>query len=251
MTPWVLLRGLTREAGHWGAFPSLLAQAMPSAPVVTLDLPGTGHLHRARSPLRVEAIAEACREQLRALRPDMRCRLLGLSLGGMVAAAWAARWPEEVAACVLVNTSLRPFSPPQARLRPRQWPALLEVLTAHDAWQAEHAVLRLTSSAPERHRAVVDAWVEVRQARPVSTSNALRQLVAAARYRHPGPRPAMPVLVVASARDGLVDPGCSAVLARRWNAEHALNPSAGHDLPLDQGPWLAARVAAWTGALVR
>ena len=33
VTPWVLLRGLTREAGHWGPFPEQLRQAVGDAPV--------------------------------------------------------------------------------------------------------------------------------------------------------------------------------------------------------------------------
>lgn len=251
MTPWVLLRGLTREVGHWGAFTAQLAQAMPGAPVVALDLPGTGRLHRMRSPLRVETIAEFCREALRAQSPARRYRLLGLSLGGMVATAWAARWPEEVAACVLVNTSLRPFSAPQARLRPGRLPTLLSVLAARDARRAEQTVLRLSSSFPERHQGVLDEWVAIRHARPVSTSNAVRQLIAAAVYRHPGPAPSVPVLVATGACDALVDPACSAALAHAWGVQQLVRPHAGHDLPLDAGPWLAARIAAWAAATER
>ena len=40
--PWVLLRGLTREAGHWGSFPNQLRKALGGTPVLTLDLPGAG-----------------------------------------------------------------------------------------------------------------------------------------------------------------------------------------------------------------
>ena len=46
---WVLLRGLTREAGHWGGFGATLARALAAgAPdgrpprIVALDLPGHG-----------------------------------------------------------------------------------------------------------------------------------------------------------------------------------------------------------------
>ena len=251
MTPWVLLRGLTREAGHWGAFPAQLSLAMRGAPVVALDLPGAGRLHRMHSPLQVDAIAEHCREALRARSPAPRYHLVGLSLGGMVAAAWAVRWPEEVAACVLVNTSLRPFSALQARLRPDRWPSLLRVLVAGDARQAERLVLQLTSSSPERHRGAIDEWVAIRATRPVTSSNAVRQLIAAAVYRHTGPAPSVPVLVASGARDSLVDPACSAALARAWGVEHIVHPHAGHDLPLDEGPWLAARMATWIAATER
>ena len=48
-----------------------------------------------------------------------------MSLGAMVAVDWAARHPEELAGCVLINTSLRPFSPWYQRLRPANYGALL------------------------------------------------------------------------------------------------------------------------------
>ncbi|RYY52271.1 MAG: alpha/beta hydrolase, partial [Comamonadaceae bacterium] len=57
MTTWVLLRGLTREAGHWGAFPDLLrAQLQSGTRVIALDLPGNGALHAQRSPARIEEL---------------------------------------------------------------------------------------------------------------------------------------------------------------------------------------------------
>ena len=66
MSTWLLLRGLTREAGHWGEFPRRLGERLPEARVVALDLPGNGRLFRQPSPLRVEAMAEACRTELAA-----------------------------------------------------------------------------------------------------------------------------------------------------------------------------------------
>ena len=36
---WVMLRGLTREARHWGNFPAQLGDPV-AQPVITLDLPG-------------------------------------------------------------------------------------------------------------------------------------------------------------------------------------------------------------------
>ncbi|HBH40280.1 MAG TPA: alpha/beta hydrolase, partial [Curvibacter sp.] len=41
---WVLLRGLSRETGHWGGFVEAFAQPLPQARVPALDLPGNGQL---------------------------------------------------------------------------------------------------------------------------------------------------------------------------------------------------------------
>jgi hypothetical protein len=35
-------------------------------------------------------------------------------------------------------------------------------------------------------------------------------------------------------------------LARYWQAAFAEHPSAGHDLPLDDGAWVAGQVAQWS-----
>ena len=43
-------------------------------------------------------------------------------LGAMVAAEWARVAPEELAGCVLINSSMRPFSKLQQRLRPANYP---------------------------------------------------------------------------------------------------------------------------------
>ncbi|MBK7793953.1 MAG: hypothetical protein IPJ62_16665, partial [Betaproteobacteria bacterium] len=57
--------------------------------------------------------------------------------------------------------------------------------------------------------------------------------------------PAAGVLILASANDALVDPRCSQALAEAWRATIAVHPKAGHDLPLDDGPWVAEQVARW------
>lgn len=245
VSDWVLLRGLTREHGHWGGFPAELALALPGARITCVDLPGAGDLRHQRCPLQVEAMVERCRASLQAAGVEPPFHLLGLSLGGMVATAWRLAHPAELASLVLVNTSMRPFSPPQRRLRVSRLPDLLRVLGGRDPARIEATILRLTSAHPERHADVLAAWQAIRRARPVSTVNALRQLLAAARYRGPVTPPGLPVLVACSARDALVDPACSRLIAQAWQAALCVHPDAGHDLPLDDGRWLAGCIADW------
>ena len=252
MSTWVLLRGLTRESRHWGEFPQTLARQLPTARILAPDLPGNGRLHQLQSPSTVEAMAADCRARLLAQGERPPFHLLAMSLGAMVAVAWANAQPDDIAACVLINTSLRPFSPWYRRLRPTNHAALLRVaLLARDDRERERTILRLTSARPGDHAAALDAWVHLRRARPVSRVNALRQLWAAARYRAPIQPPATPTLVLASERDTLVDAHCSVQLARHWQTEIALHPDAGHDLPLDDGAWVIDQVAQWSQRLTR
>ncbi|MFY3382715.1 alpha/beta fold hydrolase [Paracidovorax sp. MALMAid1276] len=262
---WILLRGLTREGAHWGDFAQRLQQALPGDTVRTLDLPGNGAQHRMPSATTVQDMVHACRNALGlagstrtasvgathqaedCTPPPQRYHLLAMSLGAMVATEWAHSAPHEVAGCVLINTSMRPFSPVHQRLRLRNLPALLR-LAWHwrsDAAAAEAIILRLTSQRAEEHRARLADWVDVRRQRPVAAANALRQLLAAARYRAPAQVPAPPVLLLGSQHDGLVSSQCSVALARAWGCSLRLHPFAGHDLPLDDPQWVIDGVCDW------
>jgi pimeloyl-ACP methyl ester carboxylesterase len=248
MTTWVLLRGLTREAAHWGDFPARLQALEPGSRVFAPDLPGAGTAHRAAAPLQVGAMVEHVRQALRAAGAGPPYRVLGLSLGGMVAAEWALSHPAELSHCVLVSTSMRPLGALHERLRPACWPALLSTLCTPSPQAAERRILQWTSARAAALQPVVADWVAVRRARPVSRLNALRQLMAAARYRLPDPSPAMPVLVLAAAGDRLVNPVCSQRLADAWRCAFALHPQAGHDLPLDDPAWVCAQLRRWLSA---
>ena len=244
MRTWLLLRGWAREARHWGKFPDELRAALPGWEMRTLDLPGNGRLCERRSPLSVPAMVD----ELRALhvRRGGRYALLGLSLGAMACIDWALRYPGEVEACVLLNTSLRPFSRFYERLRPGAYGTILRsALFETDAARREAAILRMTSATARADAAVVAAWAGYAHERPVSRANVLRQLIAAARYRVPARAPRSPLLLLAGARDRLVSPSCSVRLASVWNVPLAVHPTAGHDLTLDDGPWVAAQVKEW------
>ena len=242
--PWIFLRGLTRESRHWGGFTGQFEAAVPASRVIALDLPGNGLLNQQISPMRVQEMVEHCRAQLSAMSVPPPYRLLAMSRGGMVAVAWSSSHPDEVSTQVLINTSLRPFSPFYKRLRPGNYGVLLKlaVLGARpEVW--ERTILRITSNQPDD--AVLPCWLAWRQMNPVSQANALRQLVAAARFCAPKTPPTAATLLLASAQDRLVSVACSKALARRWPCDLRIQPSAGHDLPLDDGDWVAQRVRDW------
>lgn len=258
MSRWIFLRGLTRESRHWGDFPARFRRELVDAAITPLDLPGNGEFNDRPSPTNVAAMAEACRNELRARGISPPYHLLAMSLGAMVAVAWADLHPGELRACVLINTSLRPFNPFWQRLRPRNYLTLLGfLLPGRSARTREAAILRLTSRlaghenreldedrGPTREE-IIEEWTDWQLQRPVSGANALRQLWAASRFRAPEQKPPVPMLVLAGAADELVDPECSRQLARHWQTAFAEHPQAGHDLPLDAGAWVSAQVSDW------
>ncbi|MBV8605112.1 MAG: alpha/beta hydrolase [Pelomonas sp.] len=251
---WVLLRGLSRESGHWGSFPrvleTVLGGAENGARLVMLDLPGNGSLYRETSPTQVPELVARCRAELARQGVVGPVHLLAMSLGAMVAADWSRRFPKEVAGAVLINTSLRPFSPFYRRLRPMNYLTLMLLsLSRLGTRQRESKVLAMTTRLLPDPDAVLDAWVALQLRHPVRVLNIVRQLLAALRYRASAARPEVPMLLLCSQADGLVDWRCSQAISRAWGAPLRLHTKAGHDLPLDDGPWVARAVAEWLRAL--
>lgn len=246
MSTWIFLRGLTRDKRHWGDFLSTFTRHVDDADVVCVDLPGNGELRHMASATRIEGMLDQCRQILTASGHAPPYHLLALSLGAMIVTAWIERYPDEIQRCVLINTSLRAYSPFYRRLRISAWPDLLRFMWVHiDPRKQEQIIFHMTSAHPYLQDLYADKWAIYRQQYPVSLSNALRQLLAAARYRAPRSRPRVPVLLLAGAKDRLVHPDCSAQLAATWQMPLAVHPAAGHDLPLDDGLWIAQQVSSW------
>ncbi|GAB3470498.1 alpha/beta fold hydrolase [Polaromonas eurypsychrophila] len=241
---WVLLRGLAREARHWGGLPQQLAATGDT--VVALDLPGNGTFCKLRSPATVPAMTVFARAQLQRQGCAPPYRLLAMSLGGMVATDWAQQFPGEVAALVLINTSMRPFSRATERLRPGNWPTLLRLAArwddVRDSERVIHALTCERSAAMEKDLA---AWVHIRKSAPVQASNAWRQLWAAVQFSAAAGKPHCPTLLLSSSVDRLVHPRCSLRLAQAWQASHQQHPWAGHDLPHDDADWVCQTITDW------
>lgn len=250
MTTWVLLRGLMREARHWGEFPQLFQEAIGADNIVTLDFPGNGSLHAQTSATTVAAMAGHCRGELRRLGHPPPYNVLALSLGAMVAVAWSELYPEELASMVLINTSLAPCNPFYHRLRPANYFSVVRFLLDGSAVRREKLILNLTSAIKNRsgqRQAILERWVAYARECPVARANMLRQLWAAMRYRAAPVLPPMPVLLLAGARDQLVNAKCSLKLAQHWQCAIRVHPEAGHDLPLDDGAWVTLQVRDWMG----
>lgn len=246
MTTWVLLRGLTRETRHWGRLPDLLGGMPGGDRVLRVDLPGNGEYAGLRAPGAVAEMVGFVR--LAALQSGAGApfSLVAMSLGGMVATAWAQRHPHDIDRLVLINTSMRPFSRATERLRPEAWPTLLKV-AAHwrDAPRAEAGIHRVTCNDLQTQAGDIAAWSAIRHSAPVSRANALRQLWAAARFDAGPQAPRCPALILSSQGDRLVNPACSAKVAAAWGATHARHPWAGHDVPHDDPDWVVAQVREW------
>lgn len=248
MSAWILLRGLARESRHWGELPEQLRACGLEGEIVGLDLPGSGRYVQARAPATIAATTGFLRARLAERGGAPPYCVVALSLGGMVAADWAQRFPDEIERLVLINTSMGRYGGLAERMRPRAWP-----LVGRAAWGwrdrrgAEAAIHALTCLRTDSRETDLDEWVGIYRSAPPTRANALRQLLAAARFDGPIEAPRCPTLVLASRGDALVHRTCSAKLAAAWGATLIEHPWAGHDLAHDDPAWLADTIAAWVG----
>lgn len=243
---WVLLKGMKQDQRHWVGVPEALAEAS-GGDVLCLDLPGVGTEAGRPSPWTVDEMAADVRRRFVEQRPhDGPWGVIGLSLGGMVAMAWAARWPDDLARVALGNTSGGGASRPRHRLRPTAWRTLARLPLVRDVRRRERGVLDLitTTADAERKDALAARNAALHREIPFGRAKLARQLAAAATFRAPRKLP-QPVLVLVGRGDQMVDPRCSDDLARRFDADLAVHPEAGHDLGVDAGDWLVTSIASW------
>lgn len=243
---WLLLRGLSREAAHWGEFLPLMQQAFPEAQIHTLDLPGTGRLYRQRSPATIAEIVENLRRQaLEAGLLRQPVTVLALSLGAMAAWEWLLHYPDEIGGAVLINTSFGGTSPFYRRLRWQSYAKFLRLMLHRDNYRREREILRLVCNRLEHEAALAQSWHEIQQRNPVSSRNSLRQIIAAACYRPSDTYPQRPVLLLNGQRDRLVAAACSEAIRQKWRLPLRSHPWGGHDLPLDDGAWIIRQMQEW------
>jgi alpha-beta hydrolase superfamily lysophospholipase len=235
MKSWVLLRGLMREKRHWGVFADLLQQKYPADQILMVDWPGNGELHQQTSLHRISDMVQHLQSTLTQKGCCAPYHVIAVSLGAMVAIEWMRQSPQDIASATLINTSLRPINPFYQRLMPHNYTQLLSMLFRTNAEQ-EQLILQLTSN--QAHPATLQQWIAYQQQHPISKLNILRQLWAAATYRAPIETPQTALQLISSQHDRLVDQQCSLTLAQLWGVPHAVHPTAGHDLPLDDPQWL-------------
>lgn len=243
---WVLLRGLTREYRHWEKFPKTLKSALPHATIILPDLPGSGIHHKEICPSNIKDILEFVRADIAVHLFNKPVHILGLSMGAMVAIEWMQRYPQECAGAVLMNTSLKDLNPFYQRLRPHNYVSLIyHLFFNHSVQLRENAIFNLTCNLNSERDSVINNWVRYANEHPVSKLNALRQLIAASRYKIPRHKPETPILLLRGLGDRLVNPQCSQILANHWELELQSHASAGHDLTLDDAAWVCQKIIEW------
>ncbi len=242
---WIFLRGLGRHSLHWGPFIEQFRTQFPEDHIEFLNLRGNGELAHSPSLTSISNNVRDIRARSLFLRDEKPLYLLSVSMGAMVGIEWAHQYPQEIAGLVTINTSDRGSSNFFERLRPWNYQHLLKFLisTSHgDPLLFEREILKITTGpSVDRER-----WAQIFAKAPITTrSNWLRQLWAARSYRFPEHKPRTEVLLLAGAKDRLVNPICTKNVAQMWALKPHIHPTAGHDLPLEDGNWICQEIRNW------
>ena len=238
-----LFRGLIRETEHWGSFIDQLESQSYVNSVTGVDLPGNGRYNRLKSDLSIKAMAHFAHSHIdqETERPKV---ILAVSLGAMVAIELLHHYASSYHCAFLMNTSVAGVSPIYQRLQLQSLKHFYEVIISPSLEEKEMNILELVSNVQEKRNNIHDLWVDIARKRPVSTTNAARQLLAASHYRLPKKKPPCPMFLMASKADRMVDYRCTEGLAKKWRLPVMYNEKAGHELALDDPDWVLEQIGS-------
>ena len=237
MNNWIFIRGWGRGVAHWASFLEDVQAAFPQDQFEFLEIPGNGARHLDTSPLTIAEFVRQMRKQSDFVRSGKNFRLVGISLGGMIACEWARLWPKEVELLCLINSSSANHGRIYERLLFNNLPKMLKIGREKDIAVRELSALEICANSEERRKFVLPSWIEEATLHPVRRQNLVRQLFAASHFRFPQ-RPPVKTVLFGSTKDRLVSVKCTERLAEQWGCPLHLHPWAGHDLPLDDPEWM-------------
>ncbi len=236
---WVLIRGLSRSRFHWLGFETLLKQSLNLETIDCPEIPGNGYLHNTETPSSLDAVVDHLRQQISLIKKPVG--LFGISLGGMIATRWAQMYPEEVERLVLVNTSSS-LSPFYHRFSIVKYLGTLKSIFVKNLEKSESFIMSSTSNCPLKWKPKLAELVKFQKEHPIATRNFIRQLRLASKVDFTQ-KPHKNVLILTSAQDHLVNWHCSRRIAEQWQVPLLINPTAGHDLTLDDPQWIIEQIS--------
>ena len=125
---WLLIRGLSRDARHWGSFPQTFAEEL-GVEVQTIDPPGFGTQITRTSPSTIAKITNDIRDRATIQGDDWS--ILGISLGGMVSPE-ACHLEPRFRACLVMEAPMPADVVKSGLQQPSMW-----ILSDVDTWRLQ------------------------------------------------------------------------------------------------------------------
>jgi pimeloyl-ACP methyl ester carboxylesterase len=107
----------------------------------------------------------------------------------------------------------------------------------------------MVSNNNTNHEKIIKNWIEIQNKRPVKRASFINQIKAALTFSPAQTWPSnIPLLVLAGKMDRLCSVESSKKIHKVWGGELALHETAGHDLPIDDAPWMIEKIKNWLKA---
>ncbi len=243
----VLLRGLMREARHWGDFPKQLEACQGVGRVVCLDFPGIGTEEKRFFPPFLKEVVRDLRSRFQHREHEnlkQNWAILGFSLGGMAALEWVKMYPNDFKKIILLNTSAANSGKLWQRIKPESMLRVLKIFLEKDPVQREAQVIDMISNLRRRDSKLIQDWAHIAKMSHFSKATAINQLIAASQFKVPESL-AITSLVLTSRADRMVNYSNSLYVAKRLGSELHIHPTAGHDLTVDDPEWCLSKIRDW------
>lgn len=239
----LLLRGLAREERHWGVFPKLLEEKLPGVKCHFLELPGVGKKVNRDAHSQISQYTNELREEWISLKEEHPgpWAIVAISMGGMIAMDWANRFPLDMKALILINSSAGNISPPHHRFSPSAMGMVLKLFFREDYEEREEAILKLTTNLLHVDREIIKKYASYSSESPLKRASFLKQMYAASKFEVPQSLD-IPLLLLAAKGDRLASYKCSKAISKRLETKLHLHDRAGHDLPLDDPHWVVDHI---------
>lgn len=240
----LIVRGLTRENAHNQSFMDIVNKTKPHWQVLSFDIPGNGSLYNETSFTSIQENTDFIRSQWQKRVSSKRKFVLGISLGGMMVLDWMKRYPQDFETFLVANSSQSNFCSVWERVLPSSLGYLLTVALPFSSETKELAIRDMTINIKNNDKQFVKSWVEIRNKRPVSLLNVLRQMWAGSQFDFSpeGLQPSLKVIV--SKNDRMVSSECSVRLANYFKAPLSIHATAGHDITNDAPEWIIGQLEA-------
>lgn len=234
--PLVLIAGLGYPLWEWHKMVPLLAKHFR---VITFDNRGVGQTDKPDGPYTAWMLASDVAGLLDALKIEQAV-IMGHSMGGFVAQAFALEYPQRVSKLILCSTNFG--GPHHVPVEPEAMKVLVDV-SGDVVTRFKNGLM--VSTAPgfaQAHPAVIDEWLAWRLANPVDAVGYRAQLAIGlgllseeASFERKLHQIDVPVFIMTGSEDRVVPPANAALLAGQIRgSEVCVLSGAGHFFPIEQ-----------------
>jgi pimeloyl-ACP methyl ester carboxylesterase len=241
-----LIRGLTRESGHWGDFVDMLQSNIPKSKIHLIDMPGAGKNINESASIKISKMVDFMRKEVvTEIKSNSNNIVCATSLGGMLACDWALRYKNDFQGLIIIGSSFKRICTTKERVQKSVRWKMLKILLSNSIEKRERLIIEVNSNKPEIYESLAREWSEIQRLRKMSKKSILKHTIAGFLYGPKKMKPEIPLLIIGSKSDRLVCPNCIKKIHDTFGGTLIWHPTSGHGIPIDEPKWLSDQISNW------